>query len=819
MRKNVLLSAAVILFTAFSAKAQLSSISGRVTGNGKTISKATVSLLKAADSSFVKAEISDANGQYEFGGVKPGNYLISITSVGFARAFSSQVTADGGKITVPSISLQESSVTLKDVTVTSSGKKPMIEVKADKTIFNVESSINATGSNAFELLQKSPGVVTDKDDNISMRGKNGVRVFIDGRPTQLSAADLAAYLRSINSNDIEAIETITNPSAKYEAEGNAGIINIRLKKNKKYGTNGSFTAGIGVGEKPKTNTGLSLNNRNKNVNLFSNYSNNWSDNIMRFDLNRIQSGISNEQANTVNSKGWSHNIKGGADFFLDKNNTIGFITTYNVNDMEMLTGTKSTLTKLPSGIRDSIIYSSNAMQMNSKNFNFNLNYRFADSTGSEFEINADKGFYKGRRNSYQPNATFLPYPETFLRSEDFRAITPTDIDINTIKFDLTKPTKKGKIETGAKVSFVKTDNTMDNYDIYGSYEVRDLQRSNEFTYKENINALYVNYMHMFNQKWNLQGGVRMENTNREGDLVRADGTSGPDDNVKKNYTDFFPSAALSYNASMNHAFSLSYSRRIDRPNYQDLNPFEFRLNNLSYQKGNPFLQPQYTNSFSLTHTYKYRYSTSISYSKINDFRAQWIDTLEKTKSYITQRNIASQEIANINFSLPIQVTKKWSLYANINAFRSSFKANLGDDQNVNYAFTSGNIYMQNSFTLNDGFTAEVSGFATAPGVWGGTIKSKALGGMDIGFQKTLFKSKGTVKISYTDLFKTMRWKGNSDYNGSSFNGGGRWEATQIKLNLTYRFGNNQVKAARQRKAGSEEENKRLQQSGGIGSGN
>ncbi len=822
MKLKFSLLSIVFLCAAFVANAQTSKISGSVNNAGKALAKATVSLLKAKDSSMAKAEVSDASGKYEFEGVKPGSYIIAVSSVGFNRSYSNAVTVSGGdNITVPAIALQQASGTMSGVTVAATGRKPLIEVKADKTIFNVESSINATGSNAFELLQKSPGVVTDKDDNISMRGKNGVRVYIDGRPSQLAAADLAAYLKSINSTDIEAIETITNPSAKYDAEGNAGIINIRLKKNKKFGTNGSLTGGLAVGEKPKTNMGISLNNRNKKANWFSNYSNSWVDNIMRFDLNREQSGISNINANVMNMKGWSHNAKVGADFFMDAKNTIGFIATYNVNNQQPITTTKSTISNLVTGIRDSIIYSSNKLAQNNKNFNFNLNYRFADAAGHEFELNGDKGFYKGRKNSYQPNATYLPYPETLLRNDDYRFITPTDIDITTVKVDYASPTKKGKIEAGAKVAFVTTENTSDNYNIYtGNYELKDLTRSNSFTYKENINALYASYLHMFNQKWNLQTGVRMESTNSEGDLVRADGSSSANDNVKRNYTDFFPSAAVTYNQSMNHIFNLAYSRRIDRPNYQDLNPFEFKLNNLTYQKGNPFLQPQYTDAITLTHTYKYRYSTALSYSHIADFRSQWIDTLERTKSYITQRNLASQDIINLNFSLPFQITKSWMLYANINAYSSKYKANLGDDQKVNVTVNSGNLYIQNAFTLKDGFSAEISGFVTAPGVWGGTIKSKAMGTLDIGMQKTIFNNKGTVKISYTDLLKTMYWRGSSDYNGSKFNGKGTFEAQQIKLNFTYRFGNNQVKAARQRKSGSEEENKRLQQSGGgMGGGN
>ena len=819
MKQKLLLIAASLFLFAFQLTAQKS---GKITGQvkneaGNPIKSATVMLHRASDSSMVKTGVTDASGNFEIEGIKAGQYFVAISFVGAKKGYSkSFAVTDGQTTAITPVKLSAAEKSMTGVTVTGSYKKPLIEVKADKTVFNVESSINATGSNAFELLQKSPGVVTDKDDNIIMKGKNGVKVYIDGRPTQLTSADLAAYLKSINSVDIESIETITNPSAKYDAEGNAGIINIKLKKNKKFGTNGTLTSGLNIGKRPKTNLGLSLNNRSKKVNLFSNYSNNWSDNINNFYFYRVQNGSVFDQTNELVSRGWSHNVKAGADIFLSKEHTIGFIATYNSNNSTPITNTRTVISNNITKKVDSILYSSNNLPTKTKNLNLNFNYHFTDSIGNDFELNFDHGTYRGRKSSFQPNSTYLPYPETFLAEEDYRNITPTNININSAKFDYEHPYKKSKLGVGAKMSGVTTDNTFDFYNVIAGNDYLDLNKSNSFEYKETITAAYVNYNHSLNQKWNFQAGVRMENTSSTGLLTRADGQVQADNKVVRSYTDFFPSAAITFNQSADHILNLTYSRRIDRPNYQDLNPFEFRLNKFTYQKGNPFLRPQYTNSISLTHTFKYRFNTSLSYSHIADFRAQWIDTLDGSKSFLTQKNLASQNIWNINFSLPFQIAKWWSLYANINAYSSKYHAQLGDDQKVNITVNSGNLYGQNSFTLKDGFSAEVSGFVTAPSVWGGTIKSRAMGGMDIGFQKQIFNQKGNVKISFTDVFHTMRWYGTSDYNGSSFTGHGRWEAQQVRLNLTYRFGNNQVKAARQRKTASEEESQRLNSSGGLG---
>ncbi len=820
MKQKLLLIAALFL-TAFTTNAQTrAKITGQVKDiSGNSIKAATVLLNKSTDSSLVKTAVSDASGNFEIDGIKAGSYFVSVTTVGNQKAYSTSFNLkDGDNFRVPAFQLSPNEKNLQDVTVTSTYKKPMIEVKADKTVLNVESSINATGSNAFELLQKAPGIVTDKDDNISLKGKNGVRVYIDGRPTQMSNADLALYLKSINSVDIESIEMIDNPSARYDASGNAGIVNIKLKKNKKFGTNGSVSAGLNVGVKPKTNGAFSLNYRNKKANFFSNYSNGYNDNVSNFYLFRNQFDSSYDQTSTMNGLGWNHNLKAGADFFISKDQTIGFIATYNINDNVGKTNSRTPISEISSGKVGSILYASNTLPNTSKNLNLNFNYRLADSAGHEFNMDIDYGSYIKRTSSYQPNYYYAPYPETLQYSKEYRNNTPTDIHIYSGKFDYETPFKKGKLAVGAKFSSVKTDNIFDFYNIISGMDFLDYNLSNRFSYKENINAGYVNYNRPLNPKWSVQAGLRLENTISDGQLTRADGQPQSDDRVQRNYTNLFPSAAISFNQSAKHIFNLTYSRRIDRPNYQELNPFENKLDELTYQKGNAFLKPQYTNTVAFSHTFKYRYTTAISYSHINDFKAQVIDTAGKSKSFITQKNLATQDIVNVNFSLPFQINKWWSLYANINAYNSHYKADFGAGKTVDISIQSANIYMANSFTIGGGYTGEVSGFFTAPSVWGGTFRSKALGTLDLGLQKTLFNGKANFKVSYTDLLKTLHWKGTSDFGASHIVVSGNWESQQLRMNFTWRFGNNQVKASRQRTTASEEENKRTQGGGGIGAG-
>src|SRR6188768_688817 len=300
MRKMFLF---LLTATTFFAKAQ--KISGVAKDdNGTSLSGTTIILHKVTDSSVVKLAVSKENGTYTFSGIKEGTYKVSASNIGYKTAFSGVFTVAASDIIVPELILTKVAAALSNVTVTS--KKPMIEVKADKTIMNVEGTINAVGSNALELLRKSPGVSLDKDDGISLAGKNGVQVYIDGRVTPLTGTDLATYLRTLQSSQIESIELITNPSAKYDAAGNAGIINIRLKKNKALGTNGSVNAGWNVAQNSKYNAGFSLNYRNKNINIFSTYGFTYAPNQQYMNIMRTITDSVFDQQGSMFDKRKSH---------------------------------------------------------------------------------------------------------------------------------------------------------------------------------------------------------------------------------------------------------------------------------------------------------------------------------------------------------------------------------------------------------------------------------------------------------------------------------------------------------------------------------
>jgi len=810
----------LVLFILTTAFAQAQRISGVVKDeSGKAINGASVSILKENATTVIKLAVSDNEGKFVFNNIAAGKYFVTITSIGFKDAKSAVFEVNGNEVTVPEFKLAKAAKQIEGVTVTS--KKPMIEVKADKTILNVENSINAVGNDALELLRKAPGVTLDKDDNISLAGKNGVQIYIDGRPSPLAGTDLTAFLKTLQSSQIEAIEIITNPSAKYDAAGNAGIINIRLKKNKAYGTNGSVNAGYGIGTYGKYNAGLNLNNRNDKLNLFGNY--NFSTNLNEMNMNTYRKSLDTlfDQRGTITTKNTTHGFKAGLDYFINKNNTFGAIVTGSINDNTMNNYSRTPISYIPTGLGYRLLIANNTQDGFRDNVNFNLNFRHTDTSGSELNIDGNYGYYKSKNDQKQPNIYKDYYTGIDQDSRVYNMVSPSEIFVANIKADYEQNFKKGRLGYGAKISLVKSSPDFQRYNVYTSTKVYDSLRSNNFEYTENINAAYVNYNKQY-KGFMIQLGLRVENTHAKGTSMGfKQVTSGSpliayDSSFDRNYTDFFPSAALTFNKNPMNQWSLTFSRRVDRPAYQDLNPFEFKLDEYTYQKGNTQLTPQYTNSFGITNTYKYKLTTALNYSHVKDIFSQLIDTTEKSKAFMTKKNLATQDVVSLTISYPFQ-WKWYSVFANLSSNYSHYQADFGGgNRKVDLDAFAYTIYTQHSFKLGKGYTGEMSAMYISPSIWQGTFESKSMGSVDLGLQKTIFKGMGNVKIAVSDIFRTMRWSGESNFAGQYMRASGNWESRQFKINFSYRFGKLSVKAARQRKTGVEEEAGRTQGGGGIG---
>ena len=328
---------------------------------------------------------------------------------------------------------------------------------------------------------------------------------------------------------------------------------------------------------------------------------------------------------------------------------------------------------------------------------------------------------------------------------------------------------------------------------------------NQFVYTENVNAAYATYTRQF-EKIGFQVGLRVEQTNSEGDLTSQKVTEN--DNVTQTYADFFPSASITYQINPKNSLQLSYSRRITRPNYQDLNPFDYKLDELTFQKGNPFLNPEYTNNIQLTHTFNYSINTSIGYSRTTDLITRIVDTVGVKGSFITWENLDEQQNFNASVSGSVPITKWWSTYTSLTGYHTQNKSADIDGKSVDIGVTTFNIYSQFTFKLPWKLSLEVSGWYNSPSIWGGTFEMDQQWSMDAGIQKKLFKDRGTLRISYSDIFDTNNWHGTSQFGILYMDVAGGWDSQRIRVNFSYLFGNNQVKS-RRRNSGLEDESKRI----------
>lgn len=781
--------------------------------NGKPVAFATIALMNAADSTLAKAGATTDAGHFELATTNAGLYQLSVSAVGMARRITPAFSVSAGQtVVIEPIILLTAATDLSAVTVIA--RKPLIEVLPDKLVFNVESSLNATGSNALELLQKSPGVVIDRDDNVLLQGSSGVRVYINGKPSPLAARELAAYLRSLQSADIEAIEIITQPSARYDAAGGAGIINIRLKKahTADLGTSGSMSLGLAQGRfYPKFNGSLSVNHRTKRINTFASYSQRTARDWSFINLYREQSGQFFDQQSQIRANTGSHNVRAGADVFLDSRHTLGILLNANLNQY-----TSATQGRTPIGIigqpATQLLIANNQGSSARQNGTANVNYRFADTTGHVFTADADYGQYTSDGSQYQPNQYTNSAQTVVLSERNYRMNTATTIRIATLKADYEQRLWRGTLSAGLKLSNVQTDNDFRFFDVLtDSRDLLNPDRSNRFVYTERINAGYLNHSRTIG-KWNYQAGLRAEHTQSDGNLTGA--TNQPDAHVQRQYLNLFPSAGLTWQRNANNSFGLTYSKRIDRPTYTDLNPFESKLDELTYQKGNAFLRPQYTDNVQLSHTHKYTLNTSLGYGYTRDYFTSITDTIaasgnERPRNYISTRNLASRQTVTLSVSYPFQIAKWWSVYANLSAYRSTNRADLGAGRQISLTANVLSIYAQQTFTLPNGFSAEVSGFYTSPSVWGGTFLNRRFWGVDAGVQRKVLSGNGTLKLTVSDVFNVMQWRGISQFGGLYMDARGGWESRQVRLNFSYTLGNRQLKPARQRKTGSEDESGRV----------
>jgi hypothetical protein len=780
-------------------------VSGSITASQKTIEAATVSLLKAKDSSVVKFAVTGKTGAFEIEKIKEGSYLVAVQAIGYVKYYSEKFQlAEGGIQDLKTIDLTPSSKQLEGVTVAS--RKALIEQKIDRTVINVEASATNVGSSALEVLEKSPGISVDKDGNISLKGKDGVMVLVDGRPTQLGGTDLANLLRSMHASQLDQIEIMTNPPAKFDAAGNAGVINIKTKKNKQLGYNGSFSATYGQGFYPKANESFTFNYRKNKVNIFTTLSHNYIKNYNRLELNRkfldkttkdLKSNF--DQVANMLMEVRSANAKIGMDYFANKTTTYGFVLNGFINPRDFANRNVTDISD-PAGVLQQQTKASVSNHQNWKNFSANFNFRkVLDSTGKELTTDLDYVTYGSRNAQSLVTSYFDASGNSIQKADSLYGDLPQDIKIYSGRIDYTHPFGKGaRFEAGVKSSIVRTDNNA----IYDSLQygqvIRDVNRSNHFVYEENINAAYVNLSGSLTAKLSAQFGLRLENTNAKGDQVTTK------QKFDRHYSQLFPTAFLQYKINDKNNIGLNYGRRVRRPNYESLNPFIEFLDRYTYKQGNPNLSPQFSHNIELSHTFKNILTTTLNYTATNDIIQPVLEQNEdKNETFLKQANIAKQRQYGIAVSLNMPVTKWWTTSLYVNGFNNRFEG-IVNNTFVTLSATSVGINGTQQFKLTKTAGAEISGFWRSAGLEG-VLKPRPMGVMSVAFTKQILKNQGSIRINIRDIFYTQQFRAESKYSNIDMAIHESRDTRVINLGFTYRFSKGKINANQKKRNGSASE--------------
>ncbi len=480
------------------------------------------------------------------------------------------------------------------------------------------------------------------------------------------------------------------------------------------------------------------------------------------------------------------NLKFGMDYYLTPKTTIGFVVSGFQNKEENRSSSNIQLLN-PNYAVDSIVYSPSTNNTSWKNGSANLNFRHQyDSAGRELTADLDWVRYSSISDQYFDNITYnpemVPIGETILTGH-----LPSSINIYTFKSDYTRPLAKGyKLEAGIKLSYVNTDNTADYYNVLNGKPEVDTTKTNRFLYRENINAAYVNMTRSFGKKWTLQAGARLENTNYSGHQL-GNGLSviNNDSSFSRSYINLFPTAYLTYQANEKNQFTLNYGRRIDRPAYQDLNPFLFFLDQYTYQAGNPYLQPQYTQNVELSHTYHNFLTTTLNYSYTKNF---FTETFEQSgqATIVRNGNIGTRQNAGVSVSAQVPLTKWWMaiLYGDVNY--SQFTGLLYGE-NINVAATTLLLNVNNQFNLPHGWSGELSGFYRTKGVEGQIIIDP-LGQASAAVSKKILKDKASLKLAIRDIFYTNHPQGYINFQQTEATFSNLRDSRVVAMTFTWNFG-------------------------------
>ncbi|HEV7331693.1 MAG TPA: outer membrane beta-barrel family protein [Flavisolibacter sp.] len=756
----------LLSFLAIGAMAQNTTLRGRLLDEkSKPVVFANVTLLKTADSSLAAAVISDSTGMFSLSAVAAGRYWLQVTAIGFTEWKSPvfDVTGTETEKVFDAITLKADAKALKDVTITA--LRPTITQLADRMVVNVQGTAMAAGNTAYAVLSRAPGVFIDAEGNIQLNGRSGVLVMIDGKQTYLSARDLRTLLEGMSAENLKNIEIITNPSAKYDAEGTAGILNINLKKNTQQGMNGSVYTGYTYNFRQQhgASAGGNINYKSGRWNSFANLDFSRRVGGREATFTRIFYSTNKttyfDQVATGNFMVQGPpSVRLGTDYSFNDQHSVGAMVYYATNTAksDFLTDTYiGGAPKRPSQFIEADNFSENTYT----NYTTNLHYtgKF-DTVGTQ--LNADLDYVKiTNRGASYFNNYYTDLQSGTKTTDLLYNHTPNGYDIYSARLDFTLPlTKQHKLEMGGRASRITSDNDFRFYFNNGSL-VLDPQRTNHFKYDEKIYAAYLNWSGTLSEKISVQSGLRMENTASLGNSLTANRITS------RNYTNLFPSVFLQQKVSENYGINYSYSRRLTRPNYGNLNPFRAYRDPYTWYEGNTDLRPQYTHSFSLTQTFKKVYNLTLSYQRHTDVMAEIpILLVDDTATIYTTGNVDDGYSVGATAIAPLKIARWWDTQNTTVLSYSKFSMQSNNGQLINDQLFF-MIQSNHTILLPKSIRMELNLLYRSPAA-SGLYHMASMHRVDVAFRKSFFNKKLDLSLNANDIFKGFRYFWTTDINGN-----------------------------------------------------
>ncbi|TDS13887.1 outer membrane beta-barrel protein [Sphingobacterium paludis] len=769
------------------------------------ISAATVTLTDGARN-IIATAVTDSLGAFTLRFHETdADHRITVRHLGYQEytyAMREGHTKDLGTIQLIALKNVLSAVEVK-------AKPKLIEVSGGTIIYNVENSIGGKDVSALEALKRAPGVYVENESAITLNGKGGVQILIDGRQTYLSGSELTDLLKSISSNDLKSIEVINSPTAKFDASGAAGIINIKTKKNQITGLNGNITSAVAYGISPKQLQNMSVNYRVDKINVFGSYNHTLGNYNYIYGSDRTQNGKNYTSDTDDIDKRQKMSTRMGIDYFLNEKNTIGFLANGNFIFGGGITDTRTEIRTLPSTVIEETLDAVNDYYgQGTSRYNFNLNYRYEDTLGRTLQVNADYGLFDKWNKNLQSN-TYRNRQGLITEDNLYRTLNDIDIDMMGVQIDYSTKLWEGVLEAGLKYSQVGSANDSRFFHVMPTIDSLDNRRSNDFNFTEKISSAYVDYKRTMNN-WSFQGGLRLELANSEGLLSYREDGKDMNNVINRKFTNLFPFLSVTKPLGANQNLSLSYAKRIERPAYPDLNPFIYMLDELSFWQGNPFLNPQLTHRLTLLYSLKNATVVTFNVAYSDQFNAKVTDTLETEKIVMISRNVGTQKHWSLALTQNYSPKPWWELSFNGLLYYIQNDVSFDDYRNLNLRQVAGRVSLLQTFRLPFAMKAEIAATYNSNRLSGANIFAKAISQVDVGVQKSLLKDKASLRIAVTDIYKGNQSRSNQSFPGFQSSNYGYFESQQVRLSFSYNFSKGQSSAQRTRKSALESESGRIQ---------